>query len=609
MIALQTADARLQRMDRPQLLALRRAINRDIDRLKALPFVDTLAISTRLDNMIAGVDTFPLAMEMRPQPDAEAPVAADGNAWTRFWREAWSDLKQLVRVQQMDKPEMPLLTPSQAFFLRENLKLRLIGARLSLLARDAASYKADLEGRARLAEPLLRHAQQQRRARRRRPAQPARGGGEHTERRTSPARWRRRARCGSRASARPVDVKALAWIIVLFAVAVGVTLFARYNTGYVLLVIPPWRIEFSLNVLLVALAVAFAAGYAIVRATSATMRLPRQVREYRLARRREQARTSLAGGAARVFRRAASGARKRRPPRRSSPGEQPQLAAVLAARAAHELRAWDRRDQYLERAGGADPDEDVIRVVTEAELLLGAAAPRGSAGAAESAAAQAHRGAEARAESAAAGAQLGARGRARRRAREARRIRRHPGGAGAALRARRRPEAQGARHARAGGSLAQGVPQEDRTNRRVAAAAAQCFIALGGCARAHGIIEEALAAEWDTELVGLYAECDGGDTVARIERAEGWLKQHPEDAVLLLTLGKLCAQLELWGKAQSYLDASVAVESTWSAHLALARLHERLGNVEAARKCYRESLDLALAQLRAVTGGRRRMPL
>src|SRR5262245_39682376 len=145
LIALQTADARLQRMDRPQLLALRRAINRDVDKMKALPFVDTLAISARLDNMIVGVDTFPLAMEMRPQTDAQAQAATDGNAWTRFWREAWSDMKQLVRVQQMDKPEMPLLTPSQAFFLRENLKLRLIGARLSLLARDAASYKADLQ--------------------------------------------------------------------------------------------------------------------------------------------------------------------------------------------------------------------------------------------------------------------------------------------------------------------------------------------------------------------------------------------------------------------------------------------------------------------------------
>ena len=145
LIALQSADARLQRMDRPQLLGLRRAINRDIERLKALPYVDTLAISTRLENVIAGVDAFPLAMEMRPQPEVAAASAAEGKLWTRLWREAWSDLKQLVRVQRMDKPEVPVIAPSQSFFLRENLKLRLIGARLALLARDAASYKADLK--------------------------------------------------------------------------------------------------------------------------------------------------------------------------------------------------------------------------------------------------------------------------------------------------------------------------------------------------------------------------------------------------------------------------------------------------------------------------------
>jgi HemY protein len=402
-------------------------------------------------------------------------------------------------------------------------------------------------------------------------------------------------------------VKALAWIIVLFAVAVGVTLFARYNTGYVLLVIPPWRIEFSLNVLLLALAVAFAAAYAVVRATSATMRLPRQVREYRLARRREQARTSLIEALREYFAGRFGRAEKAAAAAIES-GEQPQLAAVLAARAAHELRAWDRRDRYLERAGGTDPDTDVIRVVTEAELLL-----------------------------------------EQRRHQEAlERLRALPRKHTAALRLELKAQQQ-AHHwerviALAGELEKRGVfdatqagqirhyslaedlkrkaldtraleeawrkiPQEERTNRRVAVAAAQCFIALGGCTRAHGIIEAALAAEWDTELVGLYAECDGGDTVARIERAEGWLKQHAEDAALLLTLGRLCAQLELWGKAQSYLDASVAVEPTWSAHLALARLHERLGNVEAARKSYRESLDLALAQLKTVTGGRRRMPL
>jgi uroporphyrin-3 C-methyltransferase len=145
LIALQSADARLQRMERPQLLALRRAINRDIERLKTAPYVDFLAISTRLDGMIAGVDQFPLALEGRLEPEAAVPEAPAGNAWSRFWREAWSDVRSLVRVQQIDAPAVPLLPPAHAYFLRENLKLRLLGARLALLARDAASYKADLK--------------------------------------------------------------------------------------------------------------------------------------------------------------------------------------------------------------------------------------------------------------------------------------------------------------------------------------------------------------------------------------------------------------------------------------------------------------------------------
>jgi HemY protein len=109
-------------------------------------------------------------------------------------------------------------------------------------------------------------------------------------------------------------------------------------------------------------------------------------------------------------------------------------------------------------------------------------------------------------------------------------------------------------------------------------------------------------------LVRLYAEASG-DTVRRIERAEAWLATHPGDAVLLLTLGRLCFDQGLWGKAQSYLEASIAVEPTYTAHLALARLQEKLGNADAARRHHRESFELALAQLSAVTGGRRRTPL
>ena len=148
LIALQNADTRLQRMERPQLTQLRKAINRDIEKLKALPYVDTVGIAVRLDNVIAAVDALPLAMEVRPPVDAAAEAASQersARTWRRFFREAWAEFRQLVRVQNMDQPQVPLLAPSQAFFLRENLKLRLLGARLALLTRDQVSYKADLK--------------------------------------------------------------------------------------------------------------------------------------------------------------------------------------------------------------------------------------------------------------------------------------------------------------------------------------------------------------------------------------------------------------------------------------------------------------------------------
>ena len=152
------------------------------------------------------------------------------------------------------------------------------------------------------------------------------------------------------------------------------------------------------------------------------------------------------------------------------------------------------------------------------------------------------------------------------------------------------------------------VPAEQKRDPRVAAAAAQCYSALGNGEEACRIVEEALEHEWDSELAGVYAECRGAPVVRRIERAEKWLTAHPRDNALLLALGRLCAEQALWGKAQSYLDASLAVEPTYAAHLALAELHERLGNADAARRHYRESLELAVAQLKQMTGGRRRAP-
>jgi HemY protein len=123
-------------------------------------------------------------------------------------------------------------------------------------------------------------------------------------------------------------------------------------------------------------------------------------------------------------------------------------------------------------------------------------------------------------------------------------------------------------------------------------------VALGRGAEAQTIIAQSLESTWDAELVALYSELPGRDGVRQIELAEGWLEGHPRDAALLFTLGRLCAKQALWGKAQSYLEASLSVEPTYNAHLELARLNEKLGNTEAAGRHYRESLELALAKLK-----------
>ena len=148
LIALQAADARLVRLDRPQLAGLRKVIARDIERLKLAPYIDVIGISARIDNLMGTTDSLPLAMDVRPSEaatSAKNAVEADANAWVRFTRELWRDMRDLVRIEKMDRPDLPLLAPGQTYFLRENLKLRLLGARLALLAHDEKSFRADLK--------------------------------------------------------------------------------------------------------------------------------------------------------------------------------------------------------------------------------------------------------------------------------------------------------------------------------------------------------------------------------------------------------------------------------------------------------------------------------
>jgi HemY protein len=142
------------------------------------------------------------------------------------------------------------------------------------------------------------------------------------------------------------------------------------------------------------------------------------------------------------------------------------------------------------------------------------------------------------------------------------------------------------------------VPEADKLDTSIATTAAQCYIALGRHAQAQQIIEQSLEQSWDSAPAALYADAAGDDVVRQIERAEAWLERQPHDAALLVTLGRLCARQGLWGKAQSYIEAGVSIEPTYNGYFELARLEERLGNAEAARRHYGVSLDLALKQLR-----------
>lgn len=158
--ALKNANQRIERAAQPRLAPLQRAIGRDLERLTRASVTDTAGLLGRLDDLVRQVDELPLlnavaqASAMRRManaPDAAAPAAApaaDVPRWQAVLYGAWEvvrdEARGLLRVSRIDRPEAVLVSPEQAFFLRENLKLKLINARLGVLARQLDSARADL---------------------------------------------------------------------------------------------------------------------------------------------------------------------------------------------------------------------------------------------------------------------------------------------------------------------------------------------------------------------------------------------------------------------------------------------------------------------------------
>jgi uroporphyrin-III C-methyltransferase len=170
LIALQNADRSLARSDKPQFITIRRAIAKDIDKLKQLPSLDLIGVALRIDNVIAQIDTLPMLADEKPALPAPAPkpkkidmrvkpgakpapapapeedtYASRAQATWQAWSdEMWTEIRQLIRVRKVDSPDALMLSPEQAYFLRENLKLRLLNARLALMSRNEVAFRNDL---------------------------------------------------------------------------------------------------------------------------------------------------------------------------------------------------------------------------------------------------------------------------------------------------------------------------------------------------------------------------------------------------------------------------------------------------------------------------------
>ena len=396
-------------------------------------------------------------------------------------------------------------------------------------------------------------------------------------------------------------MRSLFWLLAVFAAAVALVLLGRFDTGYALFIYPPYRVEVSMLFFAMAALLAFALAYYGFRLFGQVFALPASVRAYRARRRRERAHAALAAALQAYYEGRYARAEKQAALAFEG-GPSPGVAALLAARAAHQMRDFARRDHWLDRADRAGDSLQAARLVSRAELALeerdfGAArdalrklqesGPRHIA--ATRLLLRAERGAGAWDEVLRLAGQL---------------LKRDAIAPAVAeeykLQATIELLQRSADDAGAFERRWRAVPARDQLHPRVAAAAARHATALGEAVLAREILEKGLAGEWSSRLVLLYGELPGrlnaseraDEARVRIERAERWLLEHERDPDLLAVLGRLCAQAELWGKARSFLEASLSFEETRAARLELARLEERLGKSDEAQRHYRRAAEL-----------------
>jgi HemY protein len=395
-------------------------------------------------------------------------------------------------------------------------------------------------------------------------------------------------------------------VVVLFAAAVGLALALSADPGNVVVFYPPYRIDLSLNLFLLIELAMFVVVYGIIRLARGTVQMPQRVATYRQRQSEKRASRALRAALQAHFE-GRYGHAEREADEAQELAETAGLAALVAARSAHRMREYARRDEWLRRAE-ADPALRAARLMTEAECLVDAHDGKRALAVVE----QLH----------AAGA------RHIQSLRLALKAHQYAGDWDAVLRLLRTLNKRDALHPTAARQIKtlayrglfaargddahallglwQTVPQVDRRISDVALVAAQAFNAAGLGPQARAVIESALASEWDSRLAEEYARsghnrdatsAGGEDARGQIERAERWTRERPDEPSAFYALGALCARENLWGKAQTALrdalERSPEPRLATAIHVELGRVFEQIGETERAREAFRAAALVA----------------
>ena len=384
-------------------------------------------------------------------------------------------------------------------------------------------------------------------------------------------------------------------LIIIAVLAVALAMAGRYDPGYVVLVYPPWRMEISFISFVLMMVGLVVGGVVLLRLAVLTLNLPsivRAQRERRAAKRRDE---NFVGGL------------KAYTEYRYQDAEQSLgqwqgddlrfgLARVLAARAAQEMRAVPQRERHLQEA--TEHGAELAAQLFEAEARLDAkdaAAALVAINRAKEIAPQ---------HTALLRLELKARQLTGQWDEVDRLIdalmRGNALEPGIAMQNRRMAYAENLkRRAEDDRGLLEywkKIPADFKVDPWVARAAARAFMQRGGHDTALDVLEAALNREWHEDLVALYGDARGSNPARQIEQAEKWLHARPRDAQLLLSLAQLCSVQQLWGKAQSYLEASLAIAGSAEGHIRMAELKTQSGQPSEACQHYQKALALCRAQ-------------